>query len=40
VPGQEAPAEGTQASLHFPVAKLHFFDPATELALDGTPAPV
>ena len=36
VPGQTAPAVGAQARLHFLYSKLHFFDPETEKALDGT----
>jgi multiple sugar transport system ATP-binding protein len=35
VPGQHAPAEGHNASLHFAYEKLRFFDPASERALDG-----
>jgi multiple sugar transport system ATP-binding protein len=35
VPGQQAPAEGQVATLHFVEAKLHLFDPETEAALDG-----
>jgi len=35
VPGQDAPHEGESATLHFAYSKLHFFDPDTELALDG-----
>ena len=38
VPGQEAPQEGSSATLHFAYAKLHFFDPDTQLALDGAMA--
>jgi multiple sugar transport system ATP-binding protein len=37
VPGQEAPAVGSEAELHFTYDRLHFFDPETEASL--TPAP-
>ncbi|MEO5618187.1 MAG: ATP-binding cassette domain-containing protein, partial [Candidatus Eisenbacteria bacterium] len=35
VPGQVGPQVGSRAPLYFSFAKLHFFDPATERALDG-----
>ena len=35
VPGLTAPEVGASVPLHFPFAKLHFFDPDTEAALDG-----
>jgi multiple sugar transport system ATP-binding protein len=35
VPGQRAPRVGESAELHAAFAKLHFFDPETERALDG-----
>ncbi len=35
VPGQQAPAEGESARLHFIDAKLHLFHPESELTLDG-----
>jgi multiple sugar transport system ATP-binding protein len=34
-PGQGVPAVGSKAKLHFSFAKLHCFDPDTELALKG-----
>jgi multiple sugar transport system ATP-binding protein len=34
-PGQNVPAVGSKAKLHFSFAKLHCFDPDTELALKG-----
>ena len=34
-PGQSVPAVGSKARLHFSFAKLHCFDPDTELALKG-----
>ncbi len=34
-PGQGVPEVGSKAKLHFSFAKLHCFDPDTELALDG-----
>ncbi len=34
-PGQDAPAVGEKAALHFSFAKLQCFDPETEKALDG-----
>ena len=34
-PGQDVPAVGSKAKLHFSFAKLHCFDPDTELALKG-----
>ncbi len=40
VPGQVAPREGDTATLHFAFAKLHFFDPESERALDGALATV
>jgi multiple sugar transport system ATP-binding protein len=40
VPGQSAPEVGESVELHFAFAKLHFFDPATERALDGATAVV
>jgi multiple sugar transport system ATP-binding protein len=38
VPGQEAPQVGERLGLHFPFAKLHFFDPESERALVEEPA--
>jgi len=35
IPGQESPRVGASVPLHFAYAKLHFFDPTTEHALDG-----
>jgi len=35
VPGQKGPHVGESADLHASFTKLHFFDPATEQALDG-----
>jgi multiple sugar transport system ATP-binding protein len=35
VQGQVAPSVGEAATLHFPFAKLHFFDSGDERALDG-----
>jgi multiple sugar transport system ATP-binding protein len=40
VPGQDAPAVGATAALHFAFAKLHLFDPATEKALEDAPVAV
>ncbi len=34
-PGQDVPAVGSKAKLHFSFTKLHCFDPDTELALKG-----
>jgi len=34
-PGQDVPAVGTKARLHFSFAKLHCFDPDSEVALKG-----
>jgi multiple sugar transport system ATP-binding protein len=34
-PGQDVPAVGSKAKLHFSFGKLHCFDPDTELALKG-----
>jgi multiple sugar transport system ATP-binding protein len=34
-PGQDVPAVGSKAKLHFSFAKLHCFDPDTECALKG-----
>jgi multiple sugar transport system ATP-binding protein len=36
VPGQEAPRVGERAAIYFEYAKLHFFDPDTERAIDGS----
>ena len=36
VQGQDAPAVGASAPLHFAWSRLHFFDPATERAVNGT----
>jgi multiple sugar transport system ATP-binding protein len=33
IQGQSAPGVGAQAALHFPYEKLHFFDPASEVAV-------
>ncbi len=35
-PGQNVPAVGSKATLHFAFAKLHAFDPDTETALKGS----
>jgi len=35
-PGQNVPAVGSKATLHFTFAKLHAFDPETETALKGS----
>ncbi len=35
-PGQNVPAVGSKATLHFTFAKLHAFDPDTETALKGS----
>ena len=40
VPGQESPAVGSDAQLHYAFAKLHLFDAATEQALLAEPATV
>jgi multiple sugar transport system ATP-binding protein len=40
VPGQAAPAEGTDATLHFPFERVRFFDPETEMALNGAATPI
>ena len=36
IPGQEAPRVGERAAIHFEYSKLHFFDPETERAIDGS----
>ena len=40
IPGQESPKVGVNMPLHFAFSKLHFFDPTTEVALDGVTAAV
>jgi multiple sugar transport system ATP-binding protein len=40
VAGQQAPQVGETLDLHFAFAKVHFFDPASERALNGAVAAV
>jgi multiple sugar transport system ATP-binding protein len=40
VPGQSAPAVGAKASLYCALAKLHLFDPTSELSLAAVPVTV